>query len=88
MMVKPETGGEETGASMRRAFRGAWGQRAEKDSSRNLGDPAVWKRQGNRRFAGIHNRDATPARESVRLIVAEKRSNVRGAKGPYEKHVM
>jgi len=61
MMGKPETGGEETGACIRRAFRGAWGQRAGKDSSRNLGGPAVWKRQRNQRFAGIHNRETALA---------------------------
>jgi hypothetical protein len=44
-MVKPVTGGEETGVSIHWAFRGSWGQRAGKDSSRNLGDPAVLGRE-------------------------------------------
>jgi RNA-directed DNA polymerase len=36
----------------------------------------------SQRRAGIHNRSAGPGRESAGLIVAMKRSNVRGAKGP------
>jgi hypothetical protein len=75
-MVKPETGGEETGASIRRASRGGWGQRAGKDSSRNLGDPVVWKRKRDRRFAGIHNRERDTGRESERPIVAAKRVTI------------
>jgi hypothetical protein len=35
-MVKPATGGEATEAIHYRAFRGGWGQRAGKDSPRNL----------------------------------------------------
>ena len=86
-MVKPGTGDGVTGVVHHRAFRGSWGQRAGKDSSRNLGDPAVRKRQRDQRITGIHNRDNGTGRESERPIVAEKRGNVRGAKGPQEKHV-
>ena len=72
-MVKPATGDEATGEVHHWAFRGGWGQRAGKDSSRNLGDPAVWKRKGNQRLAGRHNREHGAGRESERPIVAEKR---------------
>ena len=37
---KPDIGGEAMGESSRRTFRGCRGQRAWKDRSRNLGDPA------------------------------------------------
>jgi len=39
-LLKPVTGEEATSKSTRRAFRGGWGQRAGKDQSRILGDPA------------------------------------------------
>ena len=43
--MKPATGGEVRGESNRRALRGGWGQRMEKDQqARNLGDPAKWTR--------------------------------------------
>jgi len=48
-MMKPDTGGEATGKSTCRAFRGGWGQRAGKDPLRNLGDPAA---QGVATLAG------------------------------------
>lgn len=38
-MLKPETVGEETFTCNRRASRGDWRQRAEKEKSRNLRDP-------------------------------------------------
>ena len=72
-MVKPATGDEVTGVVHHRAFRGGWGQRAGKDSSRNLGDPAVRKRERDRRLAGIHNRERGTGRESEGPIVAAKR---------------
>jgi hypothetical protein len=34
------TGGEETGKSSHRTFRGGWGQRAWKEQPRSLGGPA------------------------------------------------
>ena len=71
--VKPATGGEATGAVHPWAFRGGWGQRAGKDSSRELGDPAEQAWKHDQRLAGIHNRESAPARESERPIVARKR---------------
>jgi hypothetical protein len=38
--MKPDIGDEAMGESSRRTFRGERGQRAGKDQSRNLGDPA------------------------------------------------
>ena len=54
---------------------------------RVLGDPA-W-RVGRLRNAlvGIHNGERGHGRESDRLIVAAKRGNARGAKGPECTHV-
>ena len=74
-MMKPDIGGEATSKGTRRAFRGGWGQRAGKEQSRNLGDPAG-RGKGHRtqRPKGIHNRGNGPGRESERLIVcAEQR---------------
>ena len=72
--MKPDkTVGEATGIGSQGTFRGGWGQRAGKDSSRNLGDPAVRERQRDQRFAGIHNRRTSTGRESERPIVAGKR---------------
>ena len=46
----------------------------------NLGGPAG--RAQAQRTAGRHNCRRGPGRESARLIVASKRGNARGAKGP------
>jgi len=40
-----QTGGEATGTSSHRTFRGGWGQRAWKDQPRSLGGPVGWKRK-------------------------------------------
>jgi hypothetical protein len=53
-MLKPDIVEEATSESTRRAFRGGWGQRAGKDQSRTLGDPA----------GGAGNRANAP-RESI-----------------------
>ena len=80
--MKPETSREATGISTCGTLRGGWGQRAWKDQSRSLGDPVAVEAQATNRewecitIAGLD-------RESERLIVAQKRSNARGAKGPY-----
>ena len=71
--LKPAIGGEATGRSNRRTYRGERGQRAGTARSRNLGDPA---QQGGLCVdggAGRHNRAAGCGRESERLIVAKKR---------------
>jgi len=72
-MMKPATGGEATGKSSRRAFRGGWGQRAGKERPRNLGDPVQC--DGLRVVDGVgrHNHTGGCGRESDRLIVARKR---------------
>jgi hypothetical protein len=41
-MMKPEAHREATTESTCGAHRGGWGERARKEASRNLGDPAVW----------------------------------------------
>ena len=54
-------------------------------SARGKISPGTWETLlggATQRGAGIHNRSAAQ-RESERLIVARKRSNIRGAKGPY-----
>ena len=81
--MKPDkTGGEATGVSSHRTFRDGWGQRAWKDQPRSLGGPVGWKRKAtnaSREYITAQR----PGRESERPIVAEKRGNARGAKGPY-----
>src|SRR5690242_12363364 len=83
--MKPDIGGEATSKSTRRALRGDWGQRAGKDQSRILGDPAGWSGRPRQRSKGIHNRGVGPGWESERPIVVKKRGNARGAKGPHWK---
>ena len=80
--MKPDTGGEATGTSSHRTFRGGWGQRAWIDQSRSLGGPAGWEFKATnalREYITV----VRPSRESERPIIAKKRGNVRGAKGPY-----
>ena len=82
--MKPVTGGEETGESIHRAFRGDRGQRAGTESSRDLGDPAVGDGKLSRRSTGIHNRGS--GRLGVgRAHSSEEAGNDRGAKGPDRK---
>ena len=79
--AKPDTCREETGVRTCRALRGDRGERMRKDPSRNLGDPL---RPGGRAKGrpGINNRGDCRSWESERPIVAKKRGNARGAKGP------
>jgi transposase InsO family protein len=72
-VLKPATGGEVTGVSNRRAFRGERGQRAGTERPRNLGDPAQQGVRNARRRTERHNRACGCGRESERLIVARKR---------------
>jgi hypothetical protein len=81
-MVKPVTGGEATGASIRRAFRGGWGQRAGKDLSRNLGDPAALERVARTsRLRESITVELCVGRESERFIVAKKRVTIAERRG-------
>ena len=50
------------------------------------GRPGRWGGKPNQRPEGIHNRGNGLGRESERLIVARKRGNAGGAKGPHWKH--
>jgi len=88
--VKPDTGGEATDRRIRWAARGDWGERMPKELIRYPGDPprgwwtAVVHGQGR---TGSHNRGVLRRRKSDRLVVAEKRGNARGAKGPNRRRV-
>jgi len=79
--VKPAVDGEETSVCSHRASRGGWGQRARKDESRNLGDPAWWWIV-HQRVAGKHNRHAATLGVGG-VHSSEEAANHRGAKGPY-----
>ena len=72
-VMKPETSDEARGASSRWTCRGERGRRVETDRSRNLGDPAGWRRRRRQRSGGRHNLGSGPDRESDRPIVAGKR---------------
>ena len=84
-VVKPAIVGEATNASIRRDARGDWGERATTEHARYPGEPlrslvsAVGTGQGTQ---GSHNLRIPRRRQSDRLIVAMKRGNSRGAKGP------
>jgi len=84
-MMKPDTGGEATGKSTCRAFRGGWGQRAGKDPLRNLGDPAA---QGVATLAG--SPEETITRELALIwksegsVVARKRVTTVEQRDPTE----
>ena len=74
-MAKPATVGEATLERNRQAPRGGWRQRAGKEKSRNLGDPA----DGGK--VGVVHRPHR--RESEGIVVAGKQGNSCGAKGSY-----
>ena len=74
-------GGEVTGMCTRRALRGGRGQRVPREESRNLGDPACWGIDQKAQL-GIHNQLVLHGRKSEGVVVAGKRGNSRGAKGP------
>ena len=76
-VVKPETGGEEN--KQQPSGLPGW-LRAAKDEPRNLGDPGLWVGPN-----AVDENISRPgqARESAGPIVVKKRSNARGAKGPY-----
>jgi hypothetical protein len=65
-------------------LRGEWGRRVGKVGLGRLGDPGHrFRRERNEVFAESIRR-ALEARESERPIVARKRGNARGAKGPWQ----
>ena len=66
-------------ASTRRAFRGGWGQRAWKDQPRSLGNPPGRRRANTQRECIT----VRAQRVAERPVVAKKRGNACGAKGPY-----
>ena len=84
-VVKPAIGGEVTNGSIRQDARGEWGERATTEHARYPGEPlrspvsAVETGQGTQ---GSHNLRIPRQRQSDRLVVALKRGNSRGAKGP------
>ena len=90
-VVKPVTYGEVMSISTHRAIRGEWGGRASKDCRQVPGDPLRCSEakvvKGQRQW-GNHNLLICRMRKSERPIVAEKRGNSRGAKGPYFSHVV
>lgn len=85
-VMKPATSEEATSMSTHWAIRGAWRERVPKDWQQVPGEPPrctcgeVSAVQGVR---GINNLVSCRRRKSERPIVAEKRGNARGAKGPY-----
>lgn len=88
--VKPAIDGEATNASIRRAARGDWRERATKEHTRYPGDPlrgpesAVDTGQGNR---GKHNPADLRRWKSERFVVAMKQGNSCRAKEPDRRRV-
>ncbi len=81
-VLKPEIRWEEMFMSNSGDLRGEWGQRAGKVGLGRLGAPCLRPREerGKARVEAI--RRALETGESERSIVALKRGNARGAKGP------
>jgi len=76
--VKPATLTQATSASTQGAVRGDWEQRAQKDKSRNLGDPCRWVQ--TQLLSRMHK--ALGAYSEVgRVHSSEEARNERGAKG-------
>lgn len=83
-MMKPAIRREETFASNGGAFRGERGQRAGKEGLGRLGDPRRQSRKERGKARAESIRRAPGVGESERPIVAGKRGNARGAKGPWQ----
>jgi hypothetical protein len=77
--MKPETSGEVTGKHP--LDLPGWLGAARVDRSVEEPGKPCWVVE-SQRGAGIHNRE-WPGRDSERPLVAKKRGNARGAKGPY-----
>jgi hypothetical protein len=89
-MLKPITCEEVTNKSTHGIIRGDWGGRVSKDWQWDPGRPArCIKREVSeiQKYIGINNYVTCRKWESERSIVAMKRGNARGAKGPYFSHV-
>jgi hypothetical protein len=82
--MKPAIRREETFASSGGAFRGKRGQRAGKEWLGRLGAPRRRPREERGEAHAETIRRALGAGESERPIVARKRGNARGAKGPWQ----
>ena len=86
-VVKPEIAREATSMSVR-TTRGGWGRARAERSARHPGrsGEAVVRCSSTKRGQGIHNLRRLCChgygRKSDGLVVAEKRGNARGAKGP------
>src|SRR5882672_4164865 len=90
--MKPDTGGEATGKSTCRAFRGEWGQRAGKDPLRNLFALArdVQQRrkwQHDRQSRGKHNKGTGADWRSEGSVVAKKRVMTVERRDPTENNI-
>src|SRR5882672_8227845 len=90
--MKPDTGGEATGKSTCRAFRGEWGQRAGKDPLRNLFALArdVQQRrkwQHDRQSRGKHNKGTGADWKSEGSVVAKKRVMTVERRDPTENNI-
>jgi len=81
--LKPDIRCEETFESNAGALRGERGQRAGKVRLGRLGGPCDQLRHKRDETPGESIRRALGAWESERLIVARKRGNACGAKGPW-----
>ena len=91
-LMKPDTGGEATGKSTCRAFRGEWGQRAGKDPLRNLFALArdVQQRrkwQHDRQSRGKHNKGTGAGWKSEGSVVAKKRVMTVERRDPTENNI-
>jgi hypothetical protein len=85
-VMKPATDREEMSIRICQAIRGGWRRRVLKEERGIPGDPFQCWNKGylfEQGAMGINNRCVCWQRESERSILALKRSNVRGAKGPY-----
>jgi hypothetical protein len=81
---KPMIRREATFTSSGGDLRGGWGQRAGTVGLGRLGDPGHQFRPGRSKARAESIRRALGAGESERPIVARKRGNARGAKGPWQ----
>ncbi len=82
-MPKPEIHCEETFESNDGDLRGEWGQRAGKVELGRLGEPCLGWREDAIKVRLESIRGVLETGKSERLIVALKRGNARGAKGPW-----